>query len=151
MMNSVAIMIPRFFLSMEYTSYLFSKHELDPRAHGFRPGYLRILSSIINEFCDNLLNVCEDRVLQKRKLRDPVPPFLAGIFAVPLGIFLLGRAEITLAFIGAAVLFLPLFVFLKVIRPEGGGECISILRVPAEADPAGDEDGRGCDHRSVLE
>jgi len=37
---------------------------------------------------------------------------LAGIFAVPLGIFLLGRAEITLAFIGGAVLFLPLFIFL---------------------------------------
>jgi hypothetical protein len=37
---------------------------------------------------------------------------LAGAFAVPLGIFLAGRAEITLAFIGAAVLFLPLFVFL---------------------------------------
>ncbi|MDD4136349.1 MAG: hypothetical protein PHT99_00450 [Methanoregula sp.] len=37
---------------------------------------------------------------------------LAGIFAVPLGIFLLGRAEFTLAFIGAAVLFLPLFIFL---------------------------------------
>ena len=37
---------------------------------------------------------------------------LAGIFAVPLGIWLLGRAEITLAFTGAAVLFLPLFVFL---------------------------------------
>jgi hypothetical protein len=37
---------------------------------------------------------------------------LAGVFAVPLGIFLAGRAEITLAFIGAAVLFLPLFVFL---------------------------------------
>ena len=37
---------------------------------------------------------------------------LAGIFAVPAGIFLAGKAEITLAFIGAAVLFLPLFVFL---------------------------------------
>jgi len=37
---------------------------------------------------------------------------LAGIFAVPLGTFLAGRAEFTLAFIGAAVLFLPLFVFL---------------------------------------
>ena len=37
---------------------------------------------------------------------------LAGMFAVPAGIFLAGRAEITLAFIGAAVLFLPLFVFL---------------------------------------
>jgi len=42
---------------------------------------------------------------------------LAGVFSVPLGIFLAGRAEITLAFIGAAVLFLPLFVFLpKLIR-----------------------------------
>jgi hypothetical protein len=37
---------------------------------------------------------------------------LAGLFAVPLGIFLAGRAEMTLAFIGAVVLFLPLFVFL---------------------------------------
>jgi len=37
---------------------------------------------------------------------------LAGVFAVPAGIFLAGRAEVTLAFIGAAVVFLPLFVFL---------------------------------------
>jgi len=37
---------------------------------------------------------------------------LAGIFSIPVGIFLAGRAEIALAFIGAAVLFLPLFVFL---------------------------------------
>jgi len=44
---------------------------------------------------------------------------MAGTFAVPLGIFLAGRAEITLAFIGAAVLFLPLFVFLpKVVQRE---------------------------------
>jgi hypothetical protein len=42
---------------------------------------------------------------------------MAGLFAIPLGIFLAGRAEITLACIGAAVLFLPLFVFLpKMIR-----------------------------------
>jgi hypothetical protein len=42
---------------------------------------------------------------------------LAGVFAVPVGIFLAGRAEISLAVIGAAVLFLPLFVFLpKVIQ-----------------------------------
>jgi hypothetical protein len=42
---------------------------------------------------------------------------LAGVFAVPLGIFLAGRAAISLAFISAAVLFLPLFVFLpKLIR-----------------------------------
>ena len=32
---------------------------------------------------------------------------LAGVFAIPAGIFLAGRAEITLAFISAAVLFLP--------------------------------------------
>jgi hypothetical protein len=37
---------------------------------------------------------------------------LAGVFAVPVGFFIAGRAEITLAFISAAVLFLPLFVFL---------------------------------------
>jgi hypothetical protein len=37
---------------------------------------------------------------------------IAGVFAVPAGIFLAGRAGIPLAFIGAAVLFLPLFVFL---------------------------------------
>ena len=37
---------------------------------------------------------------------------LAGVFAVPLGIFMAGRTEISLEFIGAAVLFLPLFVFL---------------------------------------
>jgi len=37
---------------------------------------------------------------------------LAGSIAVPAGIFLAGRAEISLAFIGAAVLFLPLFVFM---------------------------------------
>jgi|SRR5271157_535108 len=37
---------------------------------------------------------------------------LADMFALPAGIFLAGRAEIALAFIGAAVLFLPLFVFL---------------------------------------
>ena len=42
---------------------------------------------------------------------------LAGIFAVPVGIWFAGQTEISLAFIGAAVLFLPLFVFLpKVIQ-----------------------------------
>ena len=43
---------------------------------------------------------------------------LAGVFAVPVGIFLAGRAEITLAFIGAAVLFLPLFVFLPKLMQQ---------------------------------
>ncbi|MGD0079822.1 MAG: hypothetical protein ABSB80_04130 [Methanoregula sp.] len=37
---------------------------------------------------------------------------LAGIIAVPAGIWFAGRTELPLAFIGAAVLFLPLFVFL---------------------------------------
>ncbi|MCX6696335.1 MAG: hypothetical protein NTV84_02005 [Methanoregula sp.] len=42
---------------------------------------------------------------------------LAGLFAVPLGIYLAGSREITLAFVGTMVLFLPLFVFLpKLIR-----------------------------------
>ena len=42
---------------------------------------------------------------------------LAGAFAVPLGCWFAGRAEISLAFISAAILFLPLFVFLpKVIQ-----------------------------------
>ena len=43
---------------------------------------------------------------------------LAGVFAIPVGIFLAGRAEITLAFTGAAVLFLPLFVFLPKILQQ---------------------------------
>jgi hypothetical protein len=37
---------------------------------------------------------------------------LAGIIAVPVGIFFAGRTEISLAFISAVILFLPLFVFL---------------------------------------
>ncbi|WP_292349874.1 hypothetical protein [Methanoregula sp. PtaU1.Bin006] len=37
---------------------------------------------------------------------------LAGTFVAPVGIFLAGRTDMSLAFIGAAVLFLPLFVFL---------------------------------------
>ncbi|MFA5268970.1 MAG: hypothetical protein WC379_13445 [Methanoregula sp.] len=42
---------------------------------------------------------------------------LAGVIAVPAGIWFTGHTELPLAFIGAAVLFLPLFVFLpKLIR-----------------------------------
>jgi hypothetical protein len=37
---------------------------------------------------------------------------LAGIIAVPAGCWFAGRSELPLAVIGAAVLFLPLFVFL---------------------------------------
>jgi hypothetical protein len=44
---------------------------------------------------------------------------MAGTFAIPLGIFLARRAEVTLAFIGAAVLFLPLFVFLPKVIQRG--------------------------------
>jgi hypothetical protein len=44
---------------------------------------------------------------------------LAGSIAVPAGIFLAGRSEISLAFIGAAVLFLPLFVFLPKLIQKG--------------------------------
>ena len=44
---------------------------------------------------------------------------IAGTFAIPVGIFFAGMTEITLAFIGAAVLFLPLFVFLPKIIQRG--------------------------------
>jgi hypothetical protein len=44
---------------------------------------------------------------------------LAGSIAIPAGIFLAGRAEISLAFIGAAVLFLPLFVFMPKLIQHG--------------------------------
>jgi len=37
---------------------------------------------------------------------------LAGVFVVPPGISVASRTDTSLAFIGAAVLFLPLFVFL---------------------------------------
>jgi hypothetical protein len=42
---------------------------------------------------------------------------LAGTFAVPAGIYLAGRTDLTLAFTGATLIFLPLFIFLpKLIR-----------------------------------
>lgn len=44
---------------------------------------------------------------------------IAGTFAIPVGIFFAGMSEITLAFIGAAVLFLPLFVFLPKVIQRG--------------------------------
>ncbi|MDP2797489.1 MAG: hypothetical protein Q8N94_08285 [Methanoregula sp.] len=44
---------------------------------------------------------------------------LAGVFTVPLGIWFAGRTEISLAFISAAVLFLPLFVFLPKLIQRG--------------------------------
>lgn len=66
---------------------------------------------------------------------------LAGVFAVPVGIFLAGRAEITLAFVGAAVLFLPLFVFLpKLIRKA----------MKADTDPAIEAFGKNEQVRKVF-
>jgi hypothetical protein len=54
---------------------------------------------------------------------------LAGIFAVPMGIFLAGRADSSLAFIGSAVLFLPLFIFLpKLIRWLRGTDIDPVLK-----------------------
>jgi hypothetical protein len=42
---------------------------------------------------------------------------LAGIFAVPVGFWIAGRVDTSLAVIGSVVVFLPLFVFIpKVIR-----------------------------------
>ncbi len=44
---------------------------------------------------------------------------LAGSIAVPAGIWFAGQTEISLAFIGAAVLFLPLFVFMPKLIQRG--------------------------------
>jgi hypothetical protein len=44
---------------------------------------------------------------------------LAGSIAVPAGIWFAGQTEISLAFIGAAVLFLPLFVFMPKLIQYG--------------------------------
>lgn len=44
---------------------------------------------------------------------------LALVFSVPLGLFLAQRTDITLAFIAAALLFLPLFVFLPRAIQQG--------------------------------
>ena len=44
---------------------------------------------------------------------------LAGSIAFPAGIWFVGQTEISLAFIGAAVLFLPLFVFVPKLIQRG--------------------------------
>ena len=76
---------------------------------------------------------------------------LAGTFAVPVGIFLAGRAEITLAFIGAAVLFLPLFVFLpKLIRRAMKADADARDRRVRE-ERAGEESVLGRVHRSYRD
>jgi hypothetical protein len=59
---------------------------------------------------------------------------LAGMFAVPAGCWLAGKAEVSLAFTGAAVVFLPLFVFIpKVIRY--GMKADAAVCVHTEGDP----------------
>ena len=44
---------------------------------------------------------------------------LAGVFAVPAGIYLAGRTGIALAFILAMIIFMPLFVFLPKLIQRG--------------------------------
>ncbi|MCX5841693.1 MAG: hypothetical protein NTY16_09640, partial [Deltaproteobacteria bacterium] len=44
---------------------------------------------------------------------------LAGSIAIPAGIWFAGQTEISLAFIGASVLFLPLFVFMPKLIQKG--------------------------------
>jgi hypothetical protein len=41
-----------------------------------------------------------------------IAAMLAGTFAAPVGFYMASRTDMSLAFIGAAILFLPLFVFL---------------------------------------
>jgi len=44
---------------------------------------------------------------------------LAGVFAIPAGIYLAGRTGIALAFILAMIVFMPLFVFLPKLIQRG--------------------------------
>jgi hypothetical protein len=44
---------------------------------------------------------------------------LALVFSIPAGLYLASRTELTLAFMGAAMIFLPLFVFLPGIIRQG--------------------------------
>lgn len=53
---------------------------------------------------------------------------LAGIIAVPAGLWFAGRTELPLAAIGAGILFLPLFVFLpKCIRQAMAADTGAVL------------------------
>jgi len=52
---------------------------------------------------------------------------MAGTIAVPLGMYLAERAEPVLAFTGAALLFLALFVFLPKIIQKGMGENVDAI------------------------
>jgi hypothetical protein len=66
---------------------------------------------------------------------------LAADIAVPAGFWFASITTLPLAFTGAAVLFLPLFVLSKVVRPETREELIRVLRLPAKTHPAGHEGG----------
>jgi hypothetical protein len=48
-----------------------------------------------------------------------ISAILAGVFAVPTGIYLAGRTDIALAFILAMTMFMPLFVFLPKMIQRG--------------------------------
>jgi hypothetical protein len=53
---------------------------------------------------------------------------LAGIIAIPAGFWFAGRTELSLAVIGAAVIFLPLFVFLpRLIRYATDADTDAVL------------------------
>ena len=53
---------------------------------------------------------------------------LAGIIAIPAGYWFAGRTELSLAVIGAAVVFLPLFVFLpRLIRHAMDADTDAVL------------------------
>lgn len=53
---------------------------------------------------------------------------MAGIIAIPAGCWFAGRTELPLAVIGAAILFLPLFVFLpRLIRSATDADTDAVL------------------------
>jgi hypothetical protein len=71
--------------------------------------------------CSALTDAEKENVFQKKHYfwfgEVGLAAVLAGLFAVPCGIFLATRTDPSLAFTGAALIFLPLFVFLpKIFR-----------------------------------